>query len=184
MVELQDFIHNQKDVTPGNGAAIPRQLHPFAVFPTHKKLINGGVGRYGAIGPQCVDNRERYKNGTRPRRHLIDVEVEPFRHENEFWRDDRNTVPVVLPENGEIELGEGVAVGHSTQRQNGTAGANHERLAFAETGQFTGEVGLYRCADLGWPPRIDSPITFWMLLAANVVGEFTKLLRVVLAQEL
>ena len=93
-------------------------------------------------------------------------------------------MPVVLPEHGEIQFGEGVALRHAALVENGCARPLHEPFALLVTGQFAGEVGFHAGADVGRAAGVDRPMPLFVLLAFDVAGEFAEFFRVALVQKL
>ncbi len=158
--------------------------HPLAVAPAHEQFRYARVIGNGTLRARGVHHGKRNQNRPRPRGHVVDIEVEPLGHQHGFRRNGRNAAPVVLPEHGEVEFGEGIALRHAALFENGVAGAAHKRLVLLMPGQFAGEIGFHGRADIRRAAGIDRPVAFRMLLAANVFGEFAKFLRIAAIQKL
>ena len=103
----------------------------------------------------------------RPRRDLVDVEVEPVGKENDLRRNRRHSVVVILPERTEIDLGEGVAFHHAAMGQ-------HPLAAFASRGSFaripsaSPKGSTSRKAKVAGTAGIEAPTAVFLLVAQNL----------------
>ena len=131
---------------------------------------------YRAAGLVRPDDTQRHHDGSRPGRHLVDVEGEPLGEEDQLWRHARTAVPFIEAEDGQIELGEGVTGLEAAQPTNRLLGQSHVRRFHLVSHQLEDEVGLDRGADIGGATRIDGPATLRGLAAPNVVGCAANLL--------
>jgi hypothetical protein len=93
-------------------------------------------------------------------------------------------VPVILAEDREIELREGVAPRYAAHLEDGPARAPHKRLIAFVPRQLAGEIGLYGAAYLRRTAGESGPIPVTMLFAADIVGKFAKLLGIPATEKL
>src|SRR6476646_11553999 len=97
-----------------------------------------------------VANRQRHENGPGPRGNLVDVEPEPPGKKNDFRRDWRDSIVIVLPEETQIDLSEGVDLGDAAHLQYRRGGANQVRVIGGIACQLQPEIAFDRSADIGW----------------------------------
>ena len=94
---VRDPIQNNEQIAPGeDGAAIPAKAKDGVGAPAHVQLVDSLLGRDSLERLFGVHDGQRNKNRPRPRRNLVDVEVEPARKENNLGRNRGHRVVVVL----------------------------------------------------------------------------------------
>src|SRR4029077_5838383 len=108
------------------------------------------------------------------RRNLVDVEPEPIRKQHDLRRDRRARIVVVLPEETEIKLGEGVDLGDATHLQDLGPGLLQRRMARGIAGKLQAEIALDRRADIGGTAFEDAPTAVLILLPQDVASGLGK----------
>ena len=135
-----------------------------------QQLFDRGVlwnraGRF--VGP---NDAQRHHDGSRPGRHVVDVDREPQRQQHQLRRYTGALGPLVLPEDRQVDLGERVAGVQSAFTANDFAGSFHMRQVGVVTDQLQDEVCLDRRAQLRTAARIAGPAPVRKLLRPQKVG--------------
>src|SRR5579863_7453803 len=95
--EMKGSIGEQEQVSPGEEMlAVHAEAKNRIGTPPDEELLNSLLRRNLLEWFLRVDDGERNKNRTRPRRNLVDIEVEPIGKENDLRRDRRNSIVIVL----------------------------------------------------------------------------------------
>src|ERR1700674_1786315 len=132
------------------------------------QLVDRMLGGDRPHRAQRPDDRQRDDDAPGPRRHLVQVEIEPARQQHHLRRHRRASPPVVLAADRQVDLGEAVASLDAAELQDGPAGALHVRGLGSVAGELEDEVRLDRGAHLGRSARVDRPAACRELLAAPV----------------
>src|SRR5262249_20843220 len=112
---------------------------------------------------------QRNQDAARPRRDLIQIEVEPVWKENNLGRYRWHCIVVVLSERTEINLGKGVAFNDATIGQNPLARLDQSRMILRPAHQLQRQIRLYTVTDIGRTARIETPATIFVLMPENLV---------------
>src|ERR1019366_9930604 len=75
-----------------------------------------------------IGDGEWHQKGARPGRDFVDVEPEPLGEQNDLGRNCRDRVVIVLPEEAQVNLGEGVDRSDAAQGKNTLAGLLELRM--------------------------------------------------------
>src|SRR5205807_2571133 len=118
----------------------------------HSRLVGQLLKRFLRI-----TDGKRHQNRTRPRRDFVDVEPEPVGKQHNLRRDGRNGIVVVLAEETEVQLGEGVDLGDAAELKNFGARPLQGRCTGRVARQFETEIDFYRGADIRGPAFVDTP---------------------------
>ncbi len=131
---------------------------------------------------EVIDDRERHDHAAAPRRHLVNVKVEPIRQQDDFRRDDRQVLPRILAEHGEEELGVRVGSRDAAEAHDGGVGADHARVVGLMPGKLEREVGLERGVELARPLVVGVPAAVEHLAVEQVLDAARLLVEIDLAR--
>src|SRR6185312_1092584 len=108
------------------------------------------------------------------RRNFVDVEPEPVGKQNNFRRNSRDRVVIVLPKKAEINFGKGVDLGDAAQLQYLLPGALHCRMIWFISSQLESKVRFHRGAYIRRATLINRPAAVFILIFQDVIGAFPK----------
>src|SRR5262249_48377053 len=99
---MSHAIKHEKEIAPRDQLLVAVQVHASFVTAADEKLVNAHF--VGDLLKRLfgVANGKRHQNGARPGRNFVDIEPEPFREQDDLWRNCRYCVVIVLPEEAEI----------------------------------------------------------------------------------
>src|SRR5439155_11399321 len=89
----------------------------------------------------------------------------------------------VLPEEAEINLGEGVNLGRAAQLQDLVARANHSRMIKLVSSQLQPEISLHRGTDIRRSGGINTPSAVFILMLQNVTRRFLESLAIARSEQ-
>ena len=88
-----------------------------------------------------------------------------------------------MPEEAEINLGEGVNFGRSTHFQNLVARANHSGMVELVSSQLQPEISLNRGADIRGSSGVNTPSAVLILMLQNITLRFLESLTIARAEQ-
>src|SRR6185369_11516159 len=104
---VRDSIDDEERVSPADDLVVaPLQAQRRIMTAIREQFIDRHLVRNLFKRLLGVANRQRDKDGARPRRDLVDVEPEPIRKKRDLRRNCRDRVVVVLTERAQVKLGE------------------------------------------------------------------------------
>ena len=141
-------FQREEEILPGEKFAVEGHAEVRVLGAVGEELVQLLLRREVAHRLEMVDDRERHDHAAAPRRHLVDVKVEPVRQQDDLRRNDRQVLPRILTEDREEELGVGVRLRNAAQPHDGGVGLDHPRIVRRKAGQLQREVGLERGVEL------------------------------------
>src|SRR6266536_4492655 len=112
---MHQAIEHKKEVSPRDEFVAPLKSHARFVTGAHEEFVNTHfVGNFFE-GLLRVNDGEGDQNRARPGRNLVNIEPEPVGKKDDLRWDRGNCVVVVLPQETEINLGEGVDLGNAAK---------------------------------------------------------------------
>ncbi len=125
-VELHRAIGGEEEIAPRDERFAPIERRRF-VRRIDEEFINLSVLWQAEIGTQRGENRHRDDDAARPRRHLVDVEIEPIRQQHHFRQDRGNHLPAERTGEREIEANVGICFFETAEAQRRFARLDHMR---------------------------------------------------------
>ena len=169
-VKLHRAIGGKEEIAPRDERFAPIERRRF-VRRIDEEFIDLSVLRQAEVGTQRRKNRHRDDDAARPRRHLVDVEIEPVRQQHHFRQDRGDHLPTERAGEREIKANVGIRFFEAAEAQHRFARLHHVRGFRIVSDEFQCEVGFAGGVQFGRAARINIPAAIGELLAANIVGE-------------
>ena len=183
LVELEKPVGAEEKLPPARGNQLRRLAEPIGGIGVQVQLGDSLLGSDVALVAKRRDDAQRQDHRPRPRRHVVEVEVKPFGQQHDFRRDARTGGEADLPEAGEEELGEGVALLRAAELMDDPAGRDHVRRVARVSHQLEREIGLDRSRKVRLPARVHVPSAIRLLEPAEIVGDERKLWVTLLSED-
>ncbi len=167
---VEEPVHPAEEGSPEPRAQAPRPPLRLRRALRRPELGERRALRDGTARAICRDDREGHHDRAGPGGHPIDRERHPVRQQDELRRDGRASLPIVLSEDREINLREGVARVQPAMLADDAPRLRHVRGFGVVADELQGEVGLRRGAHLRRASRVDRPAPRRELLAPQVLG--------------
>ena len=167
-------VDDQKEIPPGDRLLAPLKMHSRTVAAAEEEFVDVHLFRNFLERLSRVQDRERNQDGARPGGNLVDVEPEPVGKQDDLRRNGRNGVVVVLPEEAEIDFGEGVDLGDPAHFENLLACAGKGWVIRFVAGELQTKVGFHRSANVRLAALVDWPATIFVLAAKDVICSFLE----------
>ena len=181
--EVHQAIQHQEEIPPADQFLGPAQPQLTLGAPADEQLVDAFFCRNLLKWFLGVRDRQRHQDGARPRRNFVQVEPEPVGKQHDLRRNRRNGIVVVLAEEAQINLGEGVDLGHTTHRQDALARQLELRMIGRIARHLQREIRLHRRADVRRPIFVDRPAAIRVLPGENLDGALLRALRILGAEQ-
>ncbi len=120
--ELEHPVPAEEKILPGEELPVEGQIEIGVLGAVGEELVELLVGRQVPRRLEMIQDGERHNHAAAPRRHLVNIKIEPVRQEDDLRRDDREIFPRELAEEGEEELGVGVRLRDAAETHDGGVG--------------------------------------------------------------
>ena len=176
---MHDPVHDQEEIAPRDqGFAIHAQAQDGVGAAADEELVDAVFPGNLLVWLLGVDDGQRHKDGPRPRRDFVNVEVEPVGKENDLRRDGRDGIVVVLAQRAEVHLGEGVARHHAAMSQNPLAALRQARIVGPDAHELGREIALHRERDVARAAGIEAPASVVVLVAHHLAAGALQTARI------
>ena len=180
---MRDAVQQNEKIPPADDLLpVPPQVKIRLLASAHKQLVDALLRRQLLERLLRVHDRERHQHAPRPRRYLIDIEVEPVGEQYDLRRNGGHRVVVVLPERTEIDLGERVALHHTAIGQHTRTRLHHHRVVLGPAHQLQRQIRLHAVVDERGAPGILAPSAVFLLVAQDLVDRALHLAAIARAQ--
>ena len=172
VVNLQEFVATEKKVPPSPKARVLFEREVGILKSCRIELVElHGRGEM-AHGLVVIENRQRRDDRPAPRGHLIEIEEEPIREEEDLGRDSGQELPRKLAEESKVKLSVRIDLRDAPEAEHVRASLPHPRGIGRVAGQLEGEVCLNRCINFARTTDKNIPAAVGELAATNVGDAF------------
>ena len=180
--ELEEAIERQKEIPPANYAPVPF-VGAQAALGVNEQFFHPDSVAGGPTGLEREQDRQRHYDAARPRRHFVQVDVEPVRQQHQFGRDGGSHVPLQRAHQGQVESLKRIDCLEASQFVDAATRALHVWRIRTVASQLEAEVGLYRCINFRGTTNVNIPAAIGQLPPANIGGQFLHTRSVKAAQD-
>ena len=115
-----------------------------------------------------IENGQGNEHRPTPRRHFVDAEEKPLRHENHLHGNGRKKFPWKLTEEREIQLGVSIHLGDASKTKRASPRLLHPRLRRRVPRELQSKVSLDRGVDFAGTILINVPSPVGELSTTNM----------------
>ena len=163
-----ETVEHEKEIAPTDEFLAPLQMKIRVVTAGREEFLNSHLIGNLLKGFLGVGDRERHENAAGPRRNLVDVEPEPIREQYDFRWNCWHCVVVVLAEEAQIDLGEGVDRSDPAETLDALSRSYQNGIVRLIACELQPKIGLNRSANVRWSTVVDRPAAVFILMAQDL----------------
>ena len=124
-----------------------------------------------STGTTRVQDCQRHDDGSRPGRHLVDVQSEPGWENRQFWRYGRDKTPFQGPHHREVKARERIGALETAEKVYPTPRIDQMRRIRGIASELQRDIRLDRRVQLRGASLVNVPSAVGQLVCADVIGK-------------